>query len=519
MRRLRVAPALLALAALAAGGRPAPRAEAGDGPADEGTSLTVYSSADPAGFDPQRFVDQARQGYGPQFAWQVPGFGVVKEVREVEMPQGVGELRFTDVAAFIDPTSVSFSDLGSAGTSVLEQAFRFDLASAENILERYLDKTIAYEATKDGQVVSRVEGTVLSVAGGTIVLRTDQGLRFLPTRDPGLRLPALPDGLLTKPTLVWKVSSDAAGKRRVRTTYETAGITWRADYNLVLDATETHADLGAWVTMLNLSGASYPNARLKLVAGDVQRLRPPEVVYEAMDSSVRLGDREAGFGFQEKSFFEYHLYTLPRRTDVPTNATQQLVLFPTARGASVEKVLVYYGLPEAASWGFAGGPRTDRDIRSQANPKVDVYVRFKNAKENRLGMPLPKGKIRVYQQDDADGTLEFVGEDLIDHTPKDETVLVKVGQAFDVVGDRVQTDFRVNVHGHELTESYRITLRNHKPSPVKVIVKENLFRWVNAEVTASSDPYEKKDVRTIHFEVVVPPDGEKSVTYTVRYTW
>jgi hypothetical protein len=501
----------LALAAAAA--RPA----LADEP-EAGTSLTVYSSADPAGFDPQRFVAQARQGGGPQYAWQVPGFGVVKEVREVDVPAGTGELRFTDVAAFIDPTTVSFSDLGSPpGTTVLEQAFRFDLASADNILERYLDKTIAYEAVKDGQVVSRTEGTVLSVAGGTIVLRTADGLRFLSTRDAGLRLPALPDGLLTKPTLVWKVAADAGGKRRVRTTYQTSGITWRADYNLVLDATDTKADLGAWVTMLNMTGTSYRDARLKLVAGDVQRIQAPMAPRGRTGGFA--GAKRADAGFEEKSFFEYHLYTLPRRTDVTESSTQQIVLFPTARGASVEKVLVYYGLPEAASWGFFPSPRTDRDIRSSANPKVDVYVRFKNAKENQLGMPLPKGKVRVYKQDDADGTLEFVGEDLIDHTPKDETVLVKVGQAFDVVGDRTQTTFDVNVDGHVMTEGIKISLRNHKDKPVKVLVKENLFRWVNWDMLASSDPFTKLDARTIVFEVEVPPNGEKVVTYRVRYTW
>jgi hypothetical protein len=182
-------------------------------------------------------------------------------------------------------------------------------------------------------------------------------------------------------------------------------------------------------------------------------------------------------------------------------------------------VLVYYGLPEAAHWGFFPQPRTDQDIRSSANPKVDVYVRMKNAKADKLGMPLPKGKIRVYQRDDADGTLEFVGEDLIDHTPKDETVLVKTGQAFDVVGDRVQSRFHVDSSGHVMTESFKITIKNHKTTPVKVLVKENLFRWLNWEIVESSEPFTKIDARTIHFEPTVAADTERVVTYTVRYTW
>ena len=496
---------------------------AGDGPASAperaGVSLTVYSSADPAGFDPQQFIEQARQGYGQNWAAQVPGFGVVKEERALDLAEGLQDLRVVDVAQFIDPTTVSFTDLGSLGqTTVLEQAFRFDLASPEKIFERYLDKNIGVDALKDGQVVGHVDGRVLSVNQGMVVLQTSDGLRFVGARDPGIRLPSLPDGLLTKPTLIWKIAAEKAGPRRVRTTYQTAGLTWRADYSLVLSQNDTKADVSAWVSLLNLSGASYPNAGLKLVAGDVQRIQAPRSGYYGGQMAARksLG-MEAGF--QEKGFFEYHLYTLPRKTDVLSQSTQQLVLFPTARGASVEKVLVYYGLPDAASWSFTPQPRTDRDVRPQSNPKVDVYVRFKNAKENALGMPLPKGKVRVYEQDDADGTLEFVGEDLIDHTPKDETVMVRVGQAFDVVGERTQTRFDVNERARVMTESYRITLRNHKPDAVKVLVKENLFRWVGWDIVQSTDPFTKTDSRTITFEVTVPPDGSKDVVYTVRYRW
>jgi hypothetical protein len=488
----------------------------GEEPA-EGPSLTVYSSADPAGFDPQQFVAQQRQGYAnPAWIQQVPGFGVVKETRQVDLQAGVTELKFTDVAEFIDPTSVSFVDLDpAAGTAVLEQAFQFDLASPDKILERYLGETIGHDSLKDGAVVSSIKGRVLSVTQGTVVLEVEGGgLRFVTSRDPGLRLPALPKGLLTKPTLVWKVSADKAGSRKIRTTYQTAGLTWKADYNLILDATDTKADLGAWVTLLNLSGAGYPNARLKLVAGDVQRIQQ-RVRHEGFKSRGALA-ADSG-GFQEKAFFEYHLYTLPRRTDVLENTTQQLTLFPTARGATVEKVLVYYGFPEAASWGFLPQPRTDRDIRSQSNPKVDVYVRFKNAKANQLGMPLPRGKVRVYKTDDADGTLEFVGEDLIDHTPKDETVLVKLGQAFDVVGERTQVKF--GVAGRTMTETIRVQVRNHKDAPAKVIVKENLFRWLTWQIAETSDPFTKVDARTIHFDLDVPANGEKTVTYTVTYTW
>jgi hypothetical protein len=486
---------------------------------DEGPSITVYSSADPAGFDPQRYVEQQRMGWGPQGAWGVPGFGVVKEVRKLALAAGANDLRFTDVAAFIDPTTVSFADLTDpAGTSVLEQNFQFDLVSPSKLLEKYVDREIGYEVLKDGATVASWTGKLLSANQGQLVVQTKDGLRFLNAGDPGIRLPTLPDGLLTKPTLLWKVAAEKQGDHSVRTTYQTAGLTWRADYNVVLAADDRSADVGAWVSLLNLSGASWRNARLKLVAGDVQKIRPDEpVLYEA-----RLEDKEDGgatAGFEEKPFFEYHLYTLPRRTDVLENSVQQLALFPTVEGVKVEKLLVYSGLSDAASWGFFPEPQTDSDFGRQGNSKLDVYLRFANEKANRMGMPLPKGKVRVYKQDDADGTLEFVGEDLIDHTPKDEKVLVKLGRAFDVVGERTATDFRMESARKTMTESFRIQLRNHKAEPVAVVVKENLYRWTTWEVTAKSDEFTKVDARTIHFDVTVPPDGEKTVTYTVRYTW
>jgi hypothetical protein len=486
---------------------------------DEGPAVTIYSSADPAGFDPQQFIAQQKQGYNPFFAQQVPGFAVVKETRTAKLVEGVTDLKFTDVAEFIDPTTVSIVDLTDpAGTSVLEQNFQFDLASPMKILERYVDREIGYVQEKDGAVVKSLTGRLISTNQGQLVLQTPEGLRFLNYGDPGIRLPALPEGLITRPTLVWKLRSAAAGDHKVRTTYQTQGMTWRADYNLVLAADDKTADVGAWVSLLNLCGARFTNARLKLIAGDVNRVQPRDGRGDWTPRKAR-GVKSDESGFQEKAFFEYHLYTLPRRTDVLDQTTQQLTLFPTARGVAVEKVLVYYGLPEAASWSFVPNPRTDRDIRSSSNPKVDVYVRLKNSKDNRMGMPLPKGKVRVYKEDDADGTLEFVGEDLIDHTPKDESVLVKLGQAFDVVGERTQTDFKIDERGHWLTDTYKITLRNHKDAPVKVIVKENLFRWVNWEVVQKSDDFVKVDARTIHFEVEVPANGEKTITYTARYTW
>ncbi len=478
-----------------------------------GVSVTVYSSADPASFDPQKFIAQQRNGYNPNYVWQVPGFGVVKEVRSIDFEQGRQELRLSDVARFIDPTTVSFRDLQKPdATTVLEQQFRFDLVNASKILEQMIGREIT---------VNGITGKLLSATQGRIVLQTKDGVQITGYHDEAnLTLPELPKGVITKPTLVWMLHSDQAGKRPVRTTYQTDGITWRSDYNLVLNKDETAADIGAWVTLMNLSGATYDNAKLKLIAGDVRRVQPQQQRYNGYQyAQMAMREKADVAGFEEKAFFEYHLYTLPRRTTIRQNSTQQITLFPTARDVGVEKVFVYYGLPEAARWSFTSEPRTDRDLGNQSNKKVDVYLRFKNSKENNLGIPLPAGKVRVYKEDPDDQSLEFVGEDLIDHTPKDEKVLIKVGQAFDIVGERTRTNFTIDVNKHVMTESFRIELRNHKPEAVNVIIKENLYRWVTWEITEHSDDFEKVDARTIHFPVKVPADGKKTVTYTVKYTW
>ncbi len=487
---------------------------------EEGAAVTIYSSADPAGFDPQRFIAQERQGFDPNYAWQVPGFGVVKEVRNVDLQAGENELRFTDVAQFIDPTTVSFTDLTDPdGTAVLEQNFEFDLVNTQKLYEKYVDREVGLEATTADGHVNVVTGKVLAASGGMFILQTPEGLEFLQHGSSRIKLPPLPlDGLVTKPTLVWKVRSSQGGQHRIRTTYQTDGITWRSDYNLTLNPEDTQADLGAWVTLMNLSGSAYRDARLKLIAGDVQRIRADDGKLGRMRGMMAAAPM-AEEGFVEKAFFEYHLYTLPRRTDILSNTTQQITLFPTARGVNVEKVLVYYGLPQAIHWYGYGNPQLDRNLGNQSNPKVDVYVSFKNEKDNSLGIPLPAGKVRVYKRDDADGTLEFVGEDLIDHTAKDEKVLIKLGQAFDVVGERTQTQFDPDTGRKTAIESFRIQVRNHKEAEQKVIIKENLFRWATWEITKSSDEFEKIDARTIHFTVTVPPNGEKNVTYTVRYTW
>lgn len=479
----------------------------------EGVSLTVYSSADPAGFNPQQFVQQQRMS-GMDNVWGVPGYGVVKVVRRVAVPKGVGDLAFTDVAAWIDPTTVSFSDLDDAKTTVLEQNFQFDLVSPSKLMERYIGREVSI-AVPMGDGVSNVAGELLSANQGQLVLKTAAGIRMVPMQGAQVELGELPGGLLTKPTLVWRLSSPAGGDHLVRTTYQTAGMTWRADYNIVLDGTDTSAGLTGWVTLMNLSGASYEGADLKLVAGNVQKVEPRPMRVMARGAPEMMAD-SAVAGFEEKEFFDYHLYTLPRKTDVLQNSTQQIALFPPVGRFKVKKELVF---DFAGGMGSPGSPILDRDfvIARKGNPSI--LVAFENRKDNELGMPLPAGKIRVYKEDPADGTLEFVGEDLIGHTPRNETVKIRLGEAFDVVGERKRSDFTIDNAAKRMTETFEIEIRNQKSRAQTVRVLERMYRWSNWKITGESDRFEKLDSGTVAFDATVGPEETKTIRYTVTYTW
>jgi hypothetical protein len=475
------------------------------------TALTVYSSARPGSLDARTFRNG---GEGVP----VPGYALVREDRPFELRAGRNAVRVSDVPALIDPTTVSFASLTHPGaTRVVEQSFEFDLTSTSKLLSRYLDREITVEQPR-GDRVEAVTGTLVGTLGGLTLKQPDGSVRVVEQRS-GIRLPSLPGGLVAKPTLAWDIETSAGGTHQARLAYQTGGITWWADYNLTYSEPrpgECRLDVAAWVTLVNQSGASYRDARLKLVAGDVQRAQPPEALMMAAAPAMRVAQDRAE-GFAQKAFFEYHLYTLGRRTSIPDNSTKQIELFPAASGAACEKTLVYQGQAPAP---YYGAPITDRSLGTQSNRKVDVYLRVRNSAANRLGMPLPGGKVRVAQQDRADGTLEFIGEDVIGHTAVDETVQVKLGSAFDVVGERRQLDFRIDTAGKWMEEDIEVRVRNQKPDEaVRVIAKENLYRWSAWSVLRKSHEFSKEDSRTLHFPLRIAPKGEAVVRYTVRYTW
>jgi len=475
---------------------------------DSDDSITIYSRMQAGAVAPELYRPSAGRNYGGQ----VPGYAIVRHDRSYNLNRGKNALRVTDVAALIDPTTVTFSSLNKPDTRVLEQSFQFDLVSQAKLLQRYLGQRITVEQPR-GDNVDLVEGVLLG-AGDGLTLQLDDGSIQAVRTYGNIRFSQLPGGLITKPTLEWMLNSPARGVQQTRIAYETSGMTWWADYNIIYDESENCSmDLSAWVSIINQSGAGYENARLKLIAGDVNRAQPQrqqrEVVY-------KLAMAEESSGFVEKSFFEYHLYTLPRRTSLPNNSTKQLQLMPAARGIQCEKELVF---APSLNLNWRGYQQLDQEYGRYGKGDVTVYLRFDNQKSQQLGVPLPAGRIRVMQHDPADDSMEFIGEDIIDHTPRNEEVLIKMGNAFDVVGERKQTDFRVDTRTRNLWETFEVRLRNHKDEAVTVSVLENLYRMANWQIINASHDFEKDNSNRISFDVKVPSEGEVVLTYTAHYTW
>jgi len=481
-------------------------------------SITIYSSAAPGAIDPDLY--RPRPGYNPGYGNPIPGYALVREDRPIRIEAGRSEVRITDVAALIDPTTVSFRSLTDEDTRVIDQNFQFDLVSTDKLLERFVDQEINAVVTR-GNEPAVVSGTLLSAQGGQLILRDRDGAVQVVNGYNGIDLPTLPEGLITRPTLVWNVLSRGAGPQTVRIAYQTQGITWWADYNLVYaegdNANRGTLDLSAWVSILNQSGASYEETQLKLVAGEVNRAPQQKNVY-MMRGAAPASDMaaEAAPEFAEKSFFEYHLYTLSEPTTIPQNSTKQLELFPTARDIPVEKILLYAG-QEHVWWG--GGPITDQNFGVESKSDVDVYLKFENSKEKGLGMPLPAGRVRVSKVDPDDGGMEFVGEDVIKHTPREEEVLIKMGKAFDVVGSRRQVDFGLDAGRRRMEETIEVEVRNRKETPVEVVVQERMFRHTNWEFVGEAPEHKKLDASTVHFPVRIEPNGKATVRFRVRYWW
>lgn len=462
-------------------------------------------------------------------------FAVVRQQVRLDLKSGVNNVRFDGTTAQLEPDSVVLRDPNGKRTlQILEQNYQADPVSQQSLLELFEGKTIDFQVTR-GDKIDTVPGRIVR-PGSACYQRTTQGcapeeplieiggkLQFgLPGRP---LFPALPQDTNLKPTLDWILEADRGGPLDAELSYVTSGMTWEADYNIIAPPSGDVLDLVGWVTMENRTGKTFDNARIKLMAGDVSKIRPRLPV---MSAAIGVG---AGYGggvgsgppVTEKAFDEYHLYTLERPATLRDRETKQ-VEFVRAAGFHAKRIYVYDGgridpsRYQSGNWEYMRMQRDFGTSGPEQSTKIMVMQEFKNSEQNRLGMPLPKGRLRFYRRDEG-GALQFIGENTIDHTPRDETVRVYTGNAFDLAGSRRRTNFRSDQQQGWVDESFEIKVRNHKKEPVDITVTEHFYRGSGWDITSSSNKYEKKDSHTAEFPVTIPPDGEQTVIYSVHYSW
>lgn len=415
--------------------------------------------------------------------------GVIKDIRSLNLDQGIQEIKITDVAKSIDPTSVHISFDGN----VLEQNYQYDLVNLSKILSKYVDRQIQLIDDKG----NLIEGTLLSAQGGQIVLKKlDGGLLLLPSTEKyRLSVESLPEGLITKPTLIWQVESQQKGKQDIQIEYQTGGMNWHAEYVALLNEADTKMSLNSWVSVENNSGTTFKNAKLKLIAGDVRRVndRYRENIEPRATADQAVMTKTA---VTEKAFFEYHLYDIERPTTLSNNETKQISLFQ-AQNVDITKRYLYQ----------SAGYNTE-------NAKASVIVEFKNKESNGLGIPLPKGKVRLYKSDGE--SVEFIGEDLIDHTPKNDELKLVIGEAFDIRISETQTN-RKKLSEKAFEESYEIKILNSKDEDITVDISKYLYGdW---KILNASAEYKKKSSNNIVFNVPVKAETETVLKFNYRYSY
>ena len=431
---------------------------------------------------------------------------LVRDIREFTLPAGESDLHFVDIAATVNPATVHLRSLTEPSRlSVLEQNYEFDLLEPEKLLRKYVgrDVTLVRTRMQNGSATQEeVTARLVSYNNGPIWKIGNDYVTGLGSDH--IRFPELPSNLYSRPTLVWRLANRGGARHRVETSYLAGGLSWQADYVLTVGRDDKAADLDGWVTLTNGSGTTFRDAKLQFVAGDLNRVAPARQK-GAMEAMADMRAAAAPAMVQE-AFSEYHLYTLGRRTTIANQQTKQLSLL-NGTGVPVEKRYVVDG----QSFYY----RNRRSPGAPLKDQVQVFYRFKNDDKSGLGAPMPQGVIRVYQAD-SKGGLQFVGEDRIDHTPKDETIDLKIGNAFDVVCERNQTDFeKISDSVYEM--EFAITLRNHKAVPIAVQVNEPVGgTW---RMVRSTHEWQKTAAWAAQFTVPVPADSSATLKYRVRVTY
>ena len=474
-------------------------------------------------------------------------FAVVRQRLALVLKQGTNHTDVTDITGHLEPDSVILRPLAEGRRlQVLEQNYRNDPITQQLLLSLYEGKSLDFQImdgtghprivkgkvirsgfvphsslaySNYGQSYYQVQQAYMQSGGDQPIIEVEGQLQFTLPGQPVF--PALGDDSILKPTLSWELETDKPGAMDAEFSYVTEGMNWDASYNVVAPPKGNLLELVGWVTLDNESGKTFPNARIKLMAGDVNKLQPVGGVYGGIANAemmLKAADTMAP-PVTERSFDEYHLYSLEHATTLRDREIKQ-VEFVRAAGIQSKTVYVYDGLridQNYRNWPMEN-IRAQENFGVLSNPKAWVMREFQNSSANHLGMPLPKGRVRFYRRDE-DGQLEFTGENEIDHTPKDETVRLYTGNAFDMTGSRRRTEYRTDSNARWVDETFEIKVRNHKSTPAEVRIVEHLYRWTNWEIRKNSDQYNKLDSQTIDFTGQIPPDSERTVTYQVHYSW
>jgi hypothetical protein len=492
-------------------------------------SLTLFATA-------QDLTSQSQPDAAPALTIYNQNFFVAREYLPLDLAAGVNHVNFAGITSHLEPDSVILRDLTGRPLQILEQSYRNDPISQELLLSFYEGKTISFLVQR-GEKIETLQGKIIrsgyipssaytqnygyqQPGMGQPIVEVDGVLRF---GLPGQPLfPALASDSILKPTLSWQLETTQAGRSNAEISYVSGGMTWQSDYNLVVSDGKKSGmnslDLVGWITMQNHSGKTFEDARIKLMAGDVSKIQPPMAAAKAAYALESRARDAAAPVVREKSFDEFHLYTLERPATLRDNETKQ-VEFVRATGIQSQRLYVYDGAQvDQYAYYSPEQIRNEPSYGTASNPKVWVMQELKNSEANHLGIALPKGRLRFYRRD-SDGSLQFVGENSIDHTPKDEMIRVYTGNAFDIVGERKRTNYRVDSNAHWMDENFEIRVRNHKKESATVRVVEHLYRWTNWKLAEQSHPSKKRDAQTVEFPVEVAANGEQVITYTVHYSW
>lgn len=468
----------------------------------ESTNITIYSNN-------QQGAVQPNQLQNPH---NIPGFAMIRQNKELTFKKGKSQLFFDDVTEFIDPTTVSLklnnSDQGKV--TIIDQNYQFDLVDNNKLLQKYIGESITINHNL-GDTSVNTTGTLLSTQGGLIIKQGNETIKTISSWNH-ITFNALPDGHLTRPTLVWQIESEISGIKPVTVSYQSQGMTWWADYNITLNENDTGCfmDLSAWVSIVNKSGGSFSNTQIKLIAGEVNRVNPQQQNIR-MTATKQFSEND----MTSEPLFEYHMYRIPHLVDLPNHSTKQIPLINPINNIRCEKRLTFNatGLTQLNYH----KPITHSNYYRENKGNVTASLRFNNTNNEQLGIPLPAGRVRVNVANNKDNSLEFIGEDSIDHTTKNSKISLQLGQSFDITGNRIQTDF--SAEKNSITETFEIELSNQKAHETNVRVVEPMYRWSNWKVMNSNHDYIKTQANLIEFDIKLSPESKKVIKYTVQYQW